>query len=98
MLNGTFGTTTPLELLSKIVDMWGGKGLESLNIIPAHAVNAVLCLVVGWYVLRSAKRWLDNDFLPKTMMDRGMRASLVTLFTNVGYVLIIMLTLSIAGH
>ena len=97
LLNGTFGTTTPLELLSKIVDMWGGKGLESLNIIPAHAVNAVLCLVVGWYVLRSAKRWLDNDFLPKTMMDRGMRASLVTLFTNVGYVLIIMLTLSSLG-
>ena len=97
LLNGTFGTTTPLELLAKIVDIWGGKGLESMNIIPAHAVNAVLCLVVGWYILRSARRWLDNDFLPKTMMDRGMRASLVTLFTNVGYVLIILLTLSSLG-
>lgn len=97
LLNGTFGTTTPLELLSKIVDIWGGKGLEGMNIIPAHAVNAVLCLVVGWYILRSSRRWLDQDFLPKTMMDRGMRASLVTLFTNVGYVLIIMLTLSMLG-
>lgn len=97
LLNGTFGTTTPLELLAKIVDIWGGKGLESMNIIPAHAVNAVLCLVFGWYILRSARRWLDNDFLPKTMMDRGMRASLVTLFTNVGYVLIILLTLSSLG-
>ncbi|WP_426785999.1 DUF3772 domain-containing protein (plasmid) [Rahnella variigena] len=97
LLNGTFGTTTPLELLAKVVDIWGGKGLESMNIIPAHAVNAVLCLVVGWYILRSARRWLDNDFLPKTMMDRGMRASLVTLFTNVGYVLIILLTLSSLG-
>ena len=57
----------------------------------------MLCLVVGWYILRSARRWLDNDFLPKTMMDRGMRASLVTLFTNVGYVLIILLTLSSLG-
>lgn len=97
LLNGTFGTTTPLELLSKIVDIWGGKGLEGMNIIPAHALNAMLCLVVGWYVLRSTRRWLDNDFLPKTMMDRGLRASLVTLFTNVGYVLIIMLTLSMLG-
>ncbi len=97
LLNGTFGTTTPLELLGKIADMWGGKGLEGMNIIPAHAVNAVVCLVVGWYVLRSTRRWLDNDFLPKTMMDRGLRASLVTLFTNVGYVLIIMLTLSMRG-
>ncbi len=97
LLNGTFGSTTPLELLNKIVDIWGGKGLEGMNIIPAHAVNAVLCLGIGWYVLRSTRRWLDNDFLPKTMMDRGLRASLVTLFTNVGYVLIIMLTLSMLG-
>ncbi|RPH25560.1 mechanosensitive ion channel family protein [Buttiauxella warmboldiae] len=97
LLNGTFGTTTPMELLARIADMWGGKGLEGMNIIPAHALNAVLCLVVGWYVLRSTRRWLDNDFLPKTNMDRGLRASLVTLFTNVGYVLIIMLTLSMLG-
>ncbi|HKM97685.1 MAG TPA: DUF3772 domain-containing protein [Buttiauxella sp.] len=97
LLNGTFGTTTPMELLIKVAEMWGGKGLEGMNIIPAHAVNAVLCLVVGWYVLRSTRRWLDNDFLPKTNMDRGLRASLVTLFTNVGYVLIIMLTLSMLG-
>ncbi|WP_324723175.1 DUF3772 domain-containing protein [Lelliottia sp. JS-SCA-14] len=97
LLNGTFGTTTPLELVSKIADIWGGKGLESMNIIPAHAVNAVLCLVVGWYILRSSRRWLDHEFLPKTTMDRGLRASLVTLFTNVGYVLLIMLTLSMLG-
>lgn len=97
LLNGTFGSTTPLELLSKMVDIWGGKGLEGMNIIPAHAVNAFLCMAIGLYVLRSARRWLDNDFLPKTSMDRGMRASLVTLFTNVGYVLIILLTLSTLG-
>jgi len=97
LLNGTFGTTTPVELLKKIVDIWGGEGIGGINIIPAHAMNAFLCLVVGWYVLRSTRRWLDNDFLPKTMMDRGLRASLVTLFTNVGYVLIIMLTLSMLG-
>lgn len=97
LLNGTFGTTTPLELLGKVVDIWGGKGLESMNIIPAHAVNAFLCLAIGWYVLRSARHWLDKEFLPKTMMDRGMRASLVTLFSNVGYVLVILLTLSTLG-
>jgi small-conductance mechanosensitive channel len=97
LLNGTFGTTTPVELLKKIVDIWGGEGIGGISIIPAHAMNAFLCLVVGWYILRSTRRWLDNDFLPKTMMDRGLRASLVTLFTNVGYVLIIMLTLSMLG-
>ncbi|MCU5772898.1 DUF3772 domain-containing protein [Erwiniaceae bacterium BAC15a-03b] len=97
LLNGTLGSSTPIELLQKAVEFWGGKGLESLNIVPAHMVNALLCLVIGIYVLRSVKRWLDKDFLPKTTMDVGMRVSLVTLFSNIGYVLIILLTLSIMG-
>ncbi|GLR09950.1 mechanosensitive ion channel protein [Mixta theicola] len=97
LLNGTFGTSTPIELLQKAVEFWGGKGLESLNIVPAHLVNALLCMAIGIYVLRSVRRWLDNDFLPKTTMDTGMRVSLVTLFSNIGYVLIILLTLSTMG-
>lgn len=97
LLNGTFASSTPIELIQKVIEFWGGKGLESLNIVPAHMVNAILCLVVGIYVLRSVRRWLDNEFLPKTTMDIGMRVSLVTLFSNIGYVLIILLTLSIMG-
>ncbi|WP_312394311.1 DUF3772 domain-containing protein [Mixta calida] len=97
VLNGTFGTSTPIELLQKAVEFWGGKGLESLNIVPAHLVNALLCMAIGFYVLRSVRRWLDNDFLPKTTMDTGMRVSLVTLFSNIGYVLVILLTLSTMG-
>ncbi|WP_239952614.1 DUF3772 domain-containing protein [Pantoea sp. Z09] len=97
LLNGTFASSTPIELLQKAIEFWGGKGLESLNIVPAHMVNAIICLVVGIYVLRAVRRWLDNDFLPKTTMDAGMRVSLVTLFSNIGYVLVILLTLSIMG-
>ncbi|MFC3396288.1 DUF3772 domain-containing protein [Brenneria rubrifaciens] len=97
LLNGTFGTTTPLSLVQKAVELWGGKGLETVSIVPAHLVNAVLFLLVGVYVLRSSKRWLEEDFLPKTMMDRGIRASLVTLFSNIGYILIILLTLATLG-
>ncbi|MCL2899560.1 DUF3772 domain-containing protein [Brenneria tiliae] len=97
LLNGTFGTTTPLELVQKAAELWGGKGLETLSIVPAHLVNAVLFLVIGIYVLRSSKRWLEDEFLPKTMMDRGIRASLVTLFSNIGYILIILLTLATLG-
>ncbi len=97
LLNGTFASSTPIELLQKAIEFWGGKGLESLNIVPAHMVNAIICLVVGIYVLRSVRRWLDNDFLPKTTMDAGMRVSLITLFSNIGYVLVILLTLSIMG-
>ena len=97
LLNGTFGSATPIELVQKAIEFWGGKGLESLNIVPAHVLNALLCLIVGIYVLRSVKRWLDQDFLPKTTMDTGMRVSLITLFSNVGYVVVFLLALSIMG-
>lgn len=97
LFNGTFGSSTPIELVQKAIEFWGGKGLESLNIVPAHMVNAIICLIVGIYVLRSVKRWLEQDFLPKTTMDTGMRVSLTTLFSNLGYVLVFLLALSIMG-
>ncbi|WP_075181109.1 DUF3772 domain-containing protein [Pantoea sp. 1.19] len=97
ILNGTFGTTTPVELLQKAVEFWGGKGLGALNIVPARLVNALVVLVVGIYVLRAVRRWLDKDFLPRTTMDIGMRVSLITLLSNLGYVVVILLTLSTLG-
>jgi small-conductance mechanosensitive channel len=97
VLNGTFGSSTPIELVQKAIEFWGGKGLETLNIVPAHVLNALITLVVGIYVLRSVKRWLDTDFLPKTTMDAGMRVSLITLFSNLGYVMVFLLALSIMG-
>nr|WP_041866529.1 hypothetical protein [Sodalis glossinidius] len=87
LINGNFGSTTPLALLHKVLEVWDGKGLEKLNIVPAHVLNALIFLAIALYVLRSARRWLEKNFLPKTMMEPGMRFSLVTLFSNVGYVL-----------
>ncbi|MBQ4797309.1 hypothetical protein F9U41_25185, partial [Pectobacterium versatile] len=49
LLNGTFGSTTPVDLVQKAVEIWGGKGLESISIVPAHLVNAVVLLVIGIY-------------------------------------------------
>ena len=97
LLNGTFGSSTPIELVQKAIEFWGGKGLESMNIVPAHVLNALISLIVGIYVLRSVKRWLEHDFLPKTTMDVGMRVSLITLFSNLGYVTVFLLALSIMG-
>lgn len=97
LLYDTLGLSTSVELLQKVMEIWGGKGLELLNIVPAHLVNALLCLVAGIYALRAVRRWLNEDFLPKTTMEVGMCLSLVTLFSNVGYVLVVLLTLSVMG-
>jgi small-conductance mechanosensitive channel len=93
---GGIGTTLG-QLINNVLTILGGAGLRKLNIIPGHLLNAILALLIGIYLVRSLARWLDNEFLPKTNMDPGMRASLSTLFANIGYALVILLTLSSLG-
>ncbi|QLF93255.1 mechanosensitive ion channel family protein [Pseudomonas sp. ABC1] len=97
ILNGAFGDTTPLSLLQRFIELLGGDGWGQLDIVPAHIFNALLCLLVGIYVLRTAKRWLERDFLPKTSLDTGIRSSVVTLASNIGYVALILVTLAALG-
>lgn len=96
LLTGGFGTT-PADLLNSFIGIIGGQRLQSLNIMPARITNAVIGLAVGLYLLRSVRRWLDREFMPALGMDTGMRMSLITLFTNVGYVLLVLMTLSLLG-
>ncbi|KWE65933.1 mechanosensitive ion channel protein [Burkholderia ubonensis] len=96
LLTGGFGTT-PGDLLDSLVAVVGGQKLQSLNIMPDRIINAVIGFAVGLYLLRSVRRWLDNEFMPALGMDPGMRASLVTLFSNVGYALIVLMTLALLG-
>jgi potassium efflux system protein len=93
---GGVGTTLG-QLLTNVFSILGGAGLRKLNIIPGHLLNATLALLIGIYLIRTLGRWLDKEFLPKTDMDPGMRASLTTLFANIGYALVILLTLSSLG-
>ncbi|KWF14433.1 mechanosensitive ion channel protein [Burkholderia ubonensis] len=96
LLTGGFGTT-PGDLLDSLVAVVGGQTLQSLNIMPDRIINAVIGFAIGVYLLRAVRRWLDNEFMPALGMDPGMRASLVTLFSNVGYALIVLMTLALLG-
>lgn len=96
LLVGGVGTTLG-QLVSQVIAILGGDGLRKLNIIPGHLLSAFLALLIGIYLIRSLRRWLDNELLPKTDMDPGMCASLSTLFANIGYVLVILLALSSLG-
>lgn len=96
LLTGGFGTT-PKDLLDSLLMVLGGERLRAMNIMPERILNAVIATGVGVYILRSVRRWLDADLLPKTGMEPGMRASLVTLFSNIGYVLLVLMTLSLLG-
>ncbi|WP_321945285.1 DUF3772 domain-containing protein [Paraburkholderia sp. J10-1] len=96
LLTGGLGTT-PADLIESIVDVLGGDRLRALNIVPAHLFNALLTCGVGLYLTRSVRRWFDTELLPKTEMSHGMRASLLTLFANIGYLFVLLQTLSVLG-
>lgn len=96
LLVGGVGSTLG-QLANSTVAVLGGEGLRKLNIIPAHLLSAALALAIGVYLIRTLSRWLDREFLPKTDMDPGMCASLSTLFSNVGYVVVVLLSLSSLG-
>jgi potassium-dependent mechanosensitive channel len=96
LLTGGFGTT-PGDLVNSFFAMAGGQRLQSLNIRPDRIVNAVIALAIGIYLLRSVRRWLDKEFMPALEMEPGMRMSLIALFTNIGYVLLVLTTLSLLG-
>jgi small-conductance mechanosensitive channel len=96
LLTGGFGTT-PSDLLNSLLTVLGGEKLRSLNIMPDRIMNAVVALTVGIWLLRSLRRWLDTELLPKMCMEPGLRASLITLFSNVGYVVLVLLILSLLG-
>lgn len=97
LFNGTYGATTPMTIVNKVIEIMGSDSLGKINIVPANVFNALISMALGLYILRTARRWLNTKFLPKTTMDTGMRMSLVTLFSNIGYVIVILVTLSLLG-
>lgn len=96
LLTGGLGTT-PADLIDSILEVLGGDRLRALNIVPAHIFSALLTAGVGIYLVRSVRKWFDRELLPKTEMSPGMRASLLTLFANIGYVLVVLQSLSVLG-
>ena len=97
LVYGTFGSSAPVELPSRIYALWSGNAIGQLNIVPSHVLTAIMtCLVSAW-ALHQVNRWLVDTLLPKTRMSPGMQASIGALFTNLGYVVVIMMTLASLG-
>ncbi|MFC0180479.1 DUF3772 domain-containing protein [Thorsellia kenyensis] len=97
LLNGSFSGATTQTLFDKVLNLLTANGLEGFGIVPQNLTNAVVILFISIYVLSVSKKWLSKEFLPKTSLDIGISASLVTLYSNIGYVLIIMFTLAALG-
>ncbi len=52
----------------------GGISLSLTNLLAALAI-----LLVGWLAVRSGRRWLQTQFLPRTGLDAGLQNSIAAL-------------------
>lgn len=97
ILNGTFDNTALINLVKKVGELWGGAGFGHLNIIPSSIINAIMVLVLGCFLIQRGRRWLTEKFFPSTLVDKGMQASLIMLFTNLGYAVTVVFAFSSLG-
>ncbi|WP_243042300.1 DUF3772 domain-containing protein [Dyella sedimenti] len=82
------------DLMERGSRLFSSRSLGTLTIQPAAIFKALVVLAVGFAVVRLLKRWLSQQLLPKTSLDLGMQASIVTLLGYVGSILVAVLVLS----
>lgn len=88
-----FGAS-PTDLLASAEQTFSGLHLGDLAIHPGSIFTAVLVLAIGLFVLRTLKRWLREQLLPKSTMESGMQDSIITLLGYLGGMLVFVLTLA----
>lgn len=84
----------PSDLIASAAQTFGSLKLGDLPINPGSILTGVLVFVIGLVALRMLKRWLSEQLLPKTTMERGMQDSIVTLLGYLGGLLVFVLTLA----
>jgi small-conductance mechanosensitive channel len=86
---------TTLDRLFELVVMGGVAGsirLVPLDIIGGILVFALFMVAIGWI-----KGWIDRRWLQHIVLERGARDALITLFGYVGFIVAVILGLSLAG-
>ncbi len=84
----------PKDLIASATRTFSSLKLGQLPIDPGSIFTGLLVFAIGWIALRTLKRWLREQLLPKTSMERGMQDSLVTLLGYLGGMLVFVLTLA----
>jgi small-conductance mechanosensitive channel len=86
---------TTLDRLFELVVLGGVVGnirLVPLDIIGGILVFAFMMVLIGWI-----KGWINRRWLQHIVLERGARDALVTLFGYVGFILAVIISLSMAG-
>ena len=91
-----FGAS-PAELLQRGSQIGAGISIGQLKLTPNAIFGAIAVFIVGIFIVRMLKRWLDESYLPTTQLEPGIRSSVTTLLGYVGGVVVFAFALSALG-
>ncbi|MCQ9616091.1 DUF3772 domain-containing protein [Paenalcaligenes niemegkensis] len=77
--------------------LYEGFNLGEAVLKPTSLLMALAILLGGVYIIRMLRNWMQEQFLPATRLDPGMRVSASNLFSYVGYFVVGAMTISSLG-
>lgn len=91
-----------LSVYPEVLDrLWAGlrsySGDTTAGITFETLFQAILFLLCASYIMRRGKGLLENYLLSKIQMDVGVKHTIITLVGYVGWILIVLMTLSVVG-
>ncbi|MBS0292517.1 MAG: mechanosensitive ion channel family protein [Proteobacteria bacterium] len=89
--------TDPDELFRRGSDMSYSLKVGDLTLAPQALLTALAVIVAGFLAIRIFKRWLLERYFPHTVLEPGMRSSIVTLLGYMGGVVVIAVALAGLG-
>jgi len=87
----------PLDAFQHTYRMHEGLAVGTLRLRPESVGRALMVLIFGVIAVKLLRRWTQQNYLPTTRMDVGMRESVTSLLGYIGYVVVIALSLSALG-
>jgi len=91
-----FGTG-PAEVFQRSGKVGTGLAIGEFQIVPSAIFGSIGVLIGGFVMLRVAKAWLEDRYLPHTSFEPGMRSSILTLLGYAGGIMVVAFALSALG-
>jgi potassium-dependent mechanosensitive channel len=85
------------DLLGRLTSSQLVIHIGQVSIPPGAILGAIAVFLLGLFITRAVRRWLEKSYLPKTHMDMGVRTSLATGVTYLGALVALLFTCGYLG-
>lgn len=85
------------DFYGSLQGLFFGFKVGSLTISLSSLVMAVILFILGFMATRGLQRWLENNYLPRTHLDSGLKNSIRTAVGYTGFFIAAVIALSYLG-